>query len=357
MVSRDFWRGRRVFLTGHTGFKGAWLSLWLQRLGALVTGFALEPTTQPSLFELGRVAEGMDSVIGDVTDAARLETAMTEARPEVVFHLAAQAIVRHGYAHPVETFGTNVMGTVHLLDAIRRCPSVRAIVVVTSDKCYENREDARPFRESEPMGGRDPYSASKGCAELVTDAYRRSYFSGDGPRGVASARAGNVIGGGDWAADRLVPDLLRAFSEGRPALVRHPGAVRPWQHVLEPLRGYMLLAERLWVDPSGFSSAWNFGPGSDDARPVQWLADTIAARWGGNAAWQRGETPLLHEAGALLLDSARARELLGWHPRVKLETALQWVVDWHRAVFSGGDARVVTLDQIERFESMTESQS
>ena len=353
LVNRErFWRGKRVFLTGHTGFKGAWLSLWLQKLGAEVTGYALSPPSSPNLFGLARVAEGMRSCIDDVNDAQTLATALAQARPDVVMHLAAQSLVRVGYAEPVDTFATNVMGTVHLLDACRGVPSVRAVVVVTSDKSYENREWVWGYRETDPMGGADPYSASKGCAELVTAAFRRSFFSSDRQVGIATARAGNVIGGGDWAADRLVPDLLTAFAAGRSAGIRNPAARRPWQHVVEPLHGYLMLAERLWEDPRRYSDAWNFGPEAADVRPVDWIADRLVEAWGRGSAWHRDGAQHPHEAVMLSLDCAKAREVLGWSPVTRLETALEWVVEWYQAFQAQGDMRAVTLAQIDRFESL-----
>ena len=349
-----FWKGRRVFVTGHTGFKGSWLALWLQRHGAEVTGYALAPDTAPNLFTVANVASGMRSILADVRNLDALRSAMMKSRPEIVLHLAAQALVRESYETPVETYATNVMGRVNLLEAVRAAKSVRAVVVVTSDKCYENREWPWAYRENEPLGGRDPYSSSKACAELVTSAYRHSFFRGaDAPR-VASARAGNVIGGGDWAKDRLVPDLLRAFEEGQPAVIRNPLAIRPWQHVLEPLAGYLALAERLAEEPEGFDDGWNFGPYDADVRPVRWIADELVAQWGDGASWAQdpGEHP--HEAMTLKLDSTRARTLLGWRPRLTLANALEWIVEWHKQ-FAAAPQRAaeITLGQLARFEALT----
>ena len=285
-LSPSFWKDKRVLITGHTGFKGGWLSIWMQRLGATVAGYALDPPTETSLFDAAQVAESMTSVIADVRDLDRLDGFVSEFRPQVIFHMAAQSLVRRSYADPVDTYGSNVMGTVHVLEAARRCGDVRAVVNVTSDKCYENREWPWGYRENEPMGGHDPYSSSKGCAELITSAYRRSYFSSEpatgrsAPPALASARAGNVIGGGDWAEDRLVPDIMRAFLSGQAVVIRNPGSVRPWQHVLEPLRGYLTLAERLHNEGSDFAQAWNFGPSDNDARPVGWLVDRLCSLWG-----------------------------------------------------------------------------
>ncbi len=347
-MNADFWRGKRVFMTGHTGFKGSWLSLWLQSLGAEVHGFALPPPTEPSLFLEARVADGMRSTLGDVRDAAAVAQAMAAARPEIVFHMAAQPLVRLGYADPVLTYGTNVMGTVHVLEAARRCGGLRCIVNVTTDKCYENREWVWGYREDEPMGGHDPYSNSKGCSELVTSAYRRSYFHDDGPA-LASARAGNVIGGGDWAADRLVPDMLRAFERSEPVVIRHPSATRPWQHVLEPLSGYMSLAEWMWAAPRAHAEAWNFGPAEGDARPVQFIVERLAGLWGEGARWELDGGVHPHEAQYLKLDISKARQRLGWHPRWNLDIALERVVEWHRARLRGDDIRATCVHQINAF--------
>ena len=350
-----FWRGKRVFLTGHTGFKGSWLSLWLQQLGAEVHGFALAPATTPSLFELADVARGMTSTLGDIRDLPALTAAMQAARPDIVIHMAAQALVRLGYVDPVGTYETNVMGTVKLLEAVRQVPGIRAVVVVSSDKCYENNEWPWGYRENEPMGGFDPYSSSKGCTELVCSAWRRSFFSPaeQARHGVArgSARAGTGVGGGDWAADRLVPDILRAIEAGQPVSIRNPGAIRPWQHVLEPLSGYLLLAEKLYDDGPRHAEGWNFGPADDDARPVSWIAERLTRQCDGSAGFQADDTSgQPHEAHFLMLDCAKARRTLGWHPRWTLSRALDQIAQWHNAYRLGSDMRSVTLQQIQAYQ-------
>jgi CDP-glucose 4,6-dehydratase len=350
--SPGFWRGKRVLITGHTGFKGGWLAHWLARLGAAVTGFALAPDTEPSLFEQSRLGARIASTIGDVRDADAVRRVVAAARPDIVLHLAAQALVRRSYADPVGTFATNVLGTAHVLDSARDSDTVRAIVSVTSDKCYLERAGGAPYRETDPLGGGDPYSSSKACAEHVTAAYRHAFFAGGAA--LASARAGNVIGGGDWASDRLVPDCVRAFAAGRAVAIRNPAAVRPWQHVLEPLAGYLVLAERLWTDP-GFAEAWNFGPADADARPVADLVAGIARRWGSDAGWtaQAGAHP--HEAATLRLDSAKARQRLGWAPRLDLERALDWTVEWYRRCRSGEAAEALVDAQIAAYEARVEA--
>ena len=347
-VNPAFWRDKRVFLTGHTGFKGSWLALWLQSMGARVHGFALAPPTEPSLYVEARVGDTIDSTVGDIRDLTALRRAMAAAEPDIVIHMAAQPLVRLSYAEPVETYATNVMGTVHLLEAVRGTPSVRCVVSVTTDKCYDNREWVWGYREDEPMGGRDPYSNSKGCAELVTRAYRESFLRSSGVA-VASARAGNVIGGGDWAADRLVPDILRAFERGAPVVIRNPHATRPWQHVLEPLGGYLALAERLWHDGQAVAEGFNFGPRDDDARPVQWIVERLVERWGMDARWQLdgGEHP--HEANYLKLDISKARNRLDWQPRWSLATALDRIVRWHQGWLAHDDVRQLCLDQIAEY--------
>ncbi len=347
LMASDFWRGRRVFLTGHTGFKGSWLALWLHKLGAEVTGFALAPETK-SLFQDAQVAELVHSVIGDVRDRAAVDKAVHDARPEVVLHLAAQSLVRPSYEDPVGTFATNVLGTAHVLDAVRAVDGVLATVVVTSDKCYENREWVWPYRESDPMGGHDPYSASKGCAELVTASFSRSFFSRGG---VATARAGNVIGGGDWSRDRLVPDAVRAFLRGEEVVLRNPRSVRPWQHVLEPLAGYLTLAERLALEPTRFAGGWNFGPLDGDIRTVAEVVSILAKSWGPGARW-RGEENAAgpHEAKLLRLDTTKARVELGWHGRLQLSAALDWTATWYRDTQRNENARERVLTDVERYE-------
>jgi CDP-glucose 4,6-dehydratase len=355
-MRRSFWRGRRVFLTGHTGFKGGWLSLWLQHLGARLTGYALAAPTKPSLFELARVDSGMSSVIGDIRDRAKLTAVIRDTGPEVVIHMAAQPLVRQSYVDPVETYSTNVMGTVHLLEAVRQCPSVRAVVNVTTDKCYENREWVWPYRENEPMGGFDPYSSSKGCAELVTGAYRNSFFNAteysQHQVALASARAGNVIGGGDWASNRLIPDILAAFAAGKPAIIRSPHAIRPWQHVLEPLSGYLLLAQRLFEDGTEVAEAFNFGPLNEDARTVQWVVENLQSLWGNSASWQLDNSINPHEANHLKLDISKAGERLGWYPRIALREALAMTIDWAAGQQRGEDPRALTMRQIDAFMAL-----
>lgn len=348
-VDPGFWADKRVFLTGHTGFKGSWLSLWLQRMGAHVTGFALPPPTDPALFEVARVGDGMESVIGDIRDAAALKDALVTADPQIVLHMAAQPLVRASYEDPVGTYATNVMGTVHLFEAVRAAPQVRACVIVTTDKCYENREWPWGYREDEAMGGHDPYSNSKGCAELVVSAYRRSFFgdagadTGSVAAAVASGRAGNVIGGGDWANDRLIPDILRAIADGKKVAIRNPLSTRPWQHVLEPLSGYLVLAQALWENPRSAAEGWNFGPRDEDARPVQWIVERLCALWqasgAGDADWTRDASVQPHEANYLKLDISKARSRLHWEPRWSLGQALESIVAWHRAWLAGEDMR------------------
>ena len=345
-VNSGYWQGKRVFLTGHTGFKGGWLALWLQAMGAKVHGYSLGPPTEPNLFSVARIGDGMSaSIVADIRDADSFTRAMQAAQPEIVFHLAAQPLVRRSYADPVETYATNVIGTVNLFEAVRATPNIRAVVNITTDKCYENREWLWGYRENEPMGGHDPYSSSKACAELVTSAYRRSYFDAAGVA-VASARAGNVIGGGDWAADRLVPDTLRAFDECRPVQIRYPSAIRPWQHVLEPLRGYLLLAEHLVSGDKTYAEGWNFGPDDSDARSVEWIVSHLADVWGHGACWIRDEAEHPHEAAYLKLDISKARSRLGWNPHWNLEQALDQTVSWYRAWQGGVDMRDFTLKQI-----------
>ncbi|MFN2474636.1 MAG: CDP-glucose 4,6-dehydratase [Sphingomicrobium sp.] len=347
------WRGRRVLVTGHTGFKGGWLALWLHQLGAEVSGFALPAPTDPSLFEQARIAELIHHIEGDVRDAKAVKAAIAACRPEVIFHLAAQPLVRASYEEPVETYATNVMGTVHVLDACRRAPDVAAVVCITTDKCYENREWVWPYRECDPMGGHDPYSSSKGAAELVIAAYRRSFFADSGP-GVASVRAGNVIGGGDWAADRLIPDIVRALLAGERPLIRSPGSIRPWQHVLEALSGYLLIAERLLAGDRSVATAYNFGPSDDDAQPVSWVAERMIEQWGAEG-WERPDGIQPHEAVLLKLDCSKARDELGWRPALRLDQALAKVIAWHPHVAEGGGAREISLEQLKEYSDVRSS--
>lgn len=360
MLSRSFWKGRKVFLTGHTGFKGSWLCLWLEKLGAEVLGYALEPPTEPSLFEQAKVAGSVHSIFADIRDFQRMKAAIAHFRPDVLIHMAAQSVVRKGYDAPVETYSTNVMGTVHVFEALRHLNRPCIVVNVTSDKCYANQEWVWGYRETEAMGGRDPYSNSKGCAELVTTAYRESYFppSSLSKHGIAlaSARAGNAIGGGDWTSDQLIPDLMRAFLRDQPCLIRNPYAIRPWQFVLEPLHGYLALAERLMEDPSRFATGWNFGPQEADAKPVSWIADELVGTWGKGASWIRDTGAHPREANFLKLDTSKARAELGWAPALSLQQALGWIAEWYRAFQTGADLGSVTRTQIARYEELLELQ-
>ena len=345
LVNPGAWAGKRVLVTGHTGFKGGWLSLWLHKLGAEVIGLALDPPTDPSFFEQTRLAELVRHEIVDVRDEEKTAALIADARPEIVFHLAAQPLVRYSYDHPVETYATNIMGTVHVLEASRNTDGVKAVICITSDKCYENRETMRPYRETDPMGGYDPYSSSKGAAELTISAWRRSYP--DGPL-IASVRAGNVIGGGDWALDRLVPDIVRAMLRGEPVEIRNPDSIRPWQHVLEALGGYVVIAERLMAGHEKIATAFNFGPADDDTQPVSWVVERMLENWGGGE-WVKPDGPQPHEATLLRLDCSKAQAELGWRPRFRLQDALDTVVEWHKHVANGGDARSISLAQIDDY--------
>lgn len=349
MSSASFWQGKSVFLTGHTGFKGGWLAIWLTHLGAKVYGYALNPPTENNFFSAtGLISRLAGHTISDMRDASALVSAIQAAQPDVVLHLAAQPLVRYSYIDPVETYAVNVMGTVNLLEAVRKTASVKAVVNVTTDKCYENREWVWPYRESEAMGGFDPYSSSKACSELVTAAYRRSFFESNNVS-LASARAGNVIGGGDWAADRLIPDFLRALDVGQPLVIRSPQATRPWQHVLEPLSGYLALAQKLYEEGSSFADAWNFGPEDSDAKSVQWIVEKLCSQIP-HASWQCDTLLQPHEANMLKLDSSKAKALLAWHPRWNLQTALQMTLAWHQAWKEHADMDDVSIMQIQHYE-------
>jgi CDP-glucose 4,6-dehydratase len=354
LVDPTFWNGKRVFLTGHTGFKGSWMSLWLASMGAKVCGYALAPNTQPNLFEVAGVAAVLEeNHFADICDREQLTAAMVAFRPDIVIHMAAQALVRYSYAEPVETYATNVMGTVHVLDAVRQCNGVRAALMVTSDKCYQNNEWPWGYRENEPMGGYDPYSNSKGCAELVTSAYRQSFFPAarHAEHGVAvgSGRAGNVIGGGDWSADRLVPDAIAAFEKGVPLILRNPAAVRPWQHVLEPVSGYLVLAQALFDKGPAFEGGWNFGPGDDDVRSVRGVVELVIEQFGNGARWQQDDREQPHEAHLLKLDCSKAKQYLGWQSSWPLPKGIEATVAWHRAYANGQDMQQVCHAQIQDY--------
>ncbi len=353
---RSVWQGRRVFLTGHTGFKGGWLALWLAKLGANVRGYALDPYTTPNLLDAARIGSVIEDTRGDINDLDRITASMTEFAPEIVIHMAAQPLVRLSYLDPLLTYKTNVIGTANVLEAVRKTPSVRAVVSVTTDKCYENKEWVWGYRETDPLGGYDPYSSSKACAEIVTAAYRQSFFNlaqyGEHRCGIATARAGNVIGGGDWSDDRLLPDLIRGFLRGDTVRIRHPDSIRPWQHVLEPLWGYTRLAEQLYKGDAACATAWNFGPQDDDAWPVSRIVEKMVDVWGGDAQWVLDADPGAHEAGYLKLDASKARAQLGWHPSLRIGTTLEWLVSWYRAHAAGDDMHAYTLAQISDYETL-----
>jgi len=349
-VDPDFWRGKRVLLTGHTGFKGSWFSLWLQSMGASLRGIALDPPSNPALFNVARIAEGMEHRIVDIRDFAAVKAQMDEFQPEIVIHMAAQPLFRYSYQEPIETYAINVIVTVHLLEAARYVGSVKAVINVTTDKCHENREWVWGYRENEPMGGHDPYSSSKGCSELVTSAYRLSFFEQAGIA-LASVRAGNVIGGGDWSVDRLIPDVLRAFETNMPVVIRSPNAIRPWQHVLEPLSGYLMLAQALYEEGEKYSSGWNFGPNDEDAKPVQWIVEQMTSKWGGDATWTQDKGDHPHEANYLKLDIYKAKSQLRWKPVWNLDQALEKIVTWHKAWLSGADMRSLCEQQIAAYQS------
>ena len=350
-MNSEFWKDKRVFITGHTGFKGSWTVLWLKKMEAVIKGYALKPNTNPSLFQIVNVKEGIDSDIGDIRNLENLKQSILDFEPEIVIHMAAQPLVRLSYKDPVGTYQTNVMGSVNLLEAVRACASIKAVINVTSDKCYENNEWDWGYRENERVGGHDPYSSSKGCSELVTSTYRRSFFGSGSCVSLASARAGNVIGGGDWSADRLIPDVLKAFDKGEPVLIRNPLATRPWQHVLEPIRGYLTLAEKLYVSGKAFAEAWNFGPRDEDVRTVAHVLDYFVSRWPAKASWRPNSDKELHEARLLKLDTSKAESKLKWRPIWDLDITLKSIIDWHQSWVSGTDMREVTLNQINDYEN------
>lgn len=354
-VNSLFWKNKKVYLTGHTGFKGSWVSLWLQSMGAIVKGFALEPPTTPSLFYEAKVGENMESEIGDIRDLNALKKSMLSFKPDILIHMAAQPLVRYSYIEPVETYSTNVMGTVNVLESARNCPNLKAIISVTTDKCYENKEWDWGYRENEPLGGHDPYSSSKGCAELVTSAYKKSFFNTINTPSIASVRAGNVIGGGDWAKDRLIPDILNAFENSKPVFIRNPLSTRPWQHVLEPLSGYLVLAELLYNRGDEFAEAWNFGPKDEDSKPVKWILDKMITFWGEDAKWKLDKNNNPHEASFLKLDCSKAANKLKWHPNWNLEYTLNSIVNWHKNWIKGENMRNICIQEIVNYGNITKN--
>lgn len=356
MINPSFWKNKRVFITGHTGFKGGWLALWLKKMGVQVKGYALAPSTPLNLFEMAQVASGMQSVFGDLRDPEKLCKEMKEFNPDIVIHMAAQALVRPSYRDPVGTYATNVMGTIHLFEACRKASNLKVIVNVTSDKCYENKELQRGYAENDSMGGHDPYSNSKGCVELISSAYRRSFFEPEGKAALATVRAGNVIGGGDWAEDRLIPDCIRNLVNQEFIAIRNPSSIRPWQHVLDPLHGYLLLVEQLWENPKKYSRGWNFGPSVEQAKQVDWVVDRLTQLWGNGARWQLvKQDKTLHEAVYLKLDCTLAHEQLGWKPMLNIQQALEYTVDWYSSVLREKKSALDLSNlQIEKFEKLVD---
>jgi CDP-glucose 4,6-dehydratase len=348
-VNPSFWKGKRVFLTGHTGFKGSWLSLWLQSMGAILKGYSLEIETNPSLFDIANVAADMESEIGDIRNLDKLTQSMVSFNPDIVIHMAAQPLVRLSYIKPVDTYTSNIIGTVNVLEAARKCSDLKSIVCITTDKCYENNEWYWGYRENDSMGGHDPYSSSKGCAELIISSYQRSFFSSNDTASLASARAGNVIGGGDWADDRLIPDILSAFDKSENAVIRNPLSIRPWQHVLEPLSGYLVLAQELFLNGDEYAEAWNFGPSDNDCKSVSWILDKMANYWGDNASWSIDTKSNPHEAGILKLDCSKALNRLEWKPKWNLDKTLNLIVNWHKVYINKGDLKKQTLTEIHKY--------
>lgn len=351
-----FWKNKKVLITGNTGFKGSWLSLWLHAKGTRVIGYALPPPTTPSFFEIGKIAESVISIEGDVRNLDHLIAVIKKHEPEICIHMAAQSLVRYSYQHPLETYETNIMGTLNVLEAVRQTQTIRAVLIITSDKCYQNKEWIWGYRETEAMGGNDPYSSSKGCAELVTTAYRKSFFSKKEPSepsiGVASARAGNVIGGGDWSADRLIPDIIKAVMTNKAVVIRNPNAVRPWQHVLEPLNGYLVLIENLWKQGSQFEGGWNFGPNDDDCKPVGWILIALNKLWDGGIQWESDTVENPHEDVLLKVDSSKARNLLGWSSKLSVRKALRWSAEWYQGYLRQQNMRRLSEEQIQRYEEL-----
>ncbi len=350
-VNKDFWAGKKVFITGHTGFKGSWLSIWLKSLGSIIKGYSLEPNTNPNLFTESKLNKNMDSEYGDIRNLDQISKSISNFNPDILIHMAAQPLVRYSYINPIETYTTNVIGTANVLEGSRKCSNLKAIISVTSDKCYENNERDYGYREDESMGGYDPYSSSKGCAELVTSAYRRSYFSSKNTASLASTRSGNVIGGGDWSNDRLIPDILRAFEKKQKVIIRNPLSTRPWQHVLEPLSGYLILAEQLYLKGDDYAEAWNFGPKDNDCRSVGWILENMIKFWGDNVGWSHDKNSNPHEASLLKLDCSKAKNRLKWHPKWGLKEALILIVDWHKDFLNNRDLYKKCIDEIKKYSN------
>ncbi len=353
-MNLEFWKGKKVFITGHTGFKGSWLSLWLKNLEVELTGYSLDSSDQKSFFKDAKIANGMNSIIGDIRDIELLKKEVIKSKPDIIIHMAAQALVRDSYSDPVQTYSTNIMGTVNIFEAARECNSVKSLINVTSDKCYENKERELGYKENEPMGGYDPYSSSKGCAELVASAYRNSFFIPEGNINMASVRAGNVVGGGDWSKDRLIPDAIKAFYNHQKVLIRNPGAIRPWQFVLEPLRGYLMLAEKMYNGANDFASGWNFGPNDTDVKNVEWIIQKLCSVWGQEANWEyeKEKSKILHEANYLKLDITRAKKMLKWSPTLNIEETIGFIVEWYKGYESNKDIRKISVDQIIKYQNL-----
>ena len=352
-MNESFWKNKKILITGHTGFKGSWLTIWLKKLGADITGFSKSVPTNPSLFETVNIEKDIKSVVGDIQNYELLKETISKCEPEIIFHMAAQSLVIKSYSNPIETFSTNVMGTVNLLYAVKETKKAKIVINITSDKCYENNESLEGYSEEDPMGGHDPYSSSKGCAELITKSFRKSFFSSDHENniGLASVRAGNVIGGGDWAENRLIPDIIRAIKNKENVKIRNPNALRPWQHVLDPLNGYISLAEKLWDDQKKHSEGWNFGPEKNEVKPVSWIIEEFNELWKNKINWVVGNNEL-HEANNLILNCQKAKSRLGWNSKINTETALKMTIEWYTKYFDGKNMREVTEEQIIEFQKL-----
>jgi CDP-glucose 4,6-dehydratase len=352
-MNESFWKNKKILITGHTGFKGSWLTIWLKKLGADITGFSKSVPTNPSLFETANIGKNIKSVVGDIQNYEFLKETISECEPEIIFHMAAQSLVIKSYSNPIETFSTNIMGTVNLLYAVKETKKAKVVINITSDKCYENNESLEGYREDDPMGGYDPYSSSKGCAELITKSFRKSFFSSDHENniGLASVRAGNVIGGGDWAENRLIPDIISAIKNKENVKIRNPNAIRPWQHVLDPLNGYISLAEKVWDDQTKYSEGWNFGPEKNETKPVSWVIEKFNELWKNKINWVVGDNEL-HEANNLILNCQKAKSRLGWNSKINTETALEWTIEWYTKYFEGKNMMKVTEEQILEFQKL-----